>query len=378
MSRWIIQIAGHQIDSRQFGSIKRSSTAHALVEMTHSWMKALDSPGNMVQILLLDFGKAFDRVDHTLLLNKMAALGMPGFLLQWLTVFLTDRRLRVKMGHIESEWRQVNAGVPQGTLLGPILFLFHINDLRTSSDMAKYVDDSTLWEVSSTSDLNRQLQMSADEARDWADSNKMILNCDKTKHMVMCFARKPPTVPPLVLDNVVIERVQHAKLLGVVVSCDLKWQKHVDYVCGKASQRLYFLRMLKRAGVELNDIVRIYTSLVRSVLEYACQVWHTGLTSQQSDQLEAIQRRALRIIHPDKSYNEALGLTKLNTLQDRRTAQAKAFFTDMLRPTHKLHYLIPLPREHGYNLRFSRLNDSIVNTGRFRDSLIQHGLINWQ
>ena len=160
--------------------------------------------------------------------------------------------------------------------------------------------------------------MSANEAGDWAHSNRMILNCDKTKEMLICFARKPPTVPPIRLDNVMIERVQYAKLLG-------KWQKHVDYVCCKGSQRLYFLRMLKRAGVEPNDIVRIYKCLVRSVLEYACQVWHTGLTAQQPDQLEAIQRRALCIAHPDKSYRVALGLTKLYTLQDRRAAQAKAF-----------------------------------------------------
>ena len=102
------------IDSRQFGSINQSSTVHALVEMTHSWLKALDTPGNKVQILLLDFSKAFDRVDHTILLNRMSALGMPGFLVQWLTAFPTDRRLRVKMGNIESEWSRVNAGVPHG------------------------------------------------------------------------------------------------------------------------------------------------------------------------------------------------------------------------------------------------------------------------
>ena len=76
-----MQIAGHHIDSRQYGSIKQSSTVHALVEMTHNWLKALDSPENMVRILVLDFSKAFDRVDHTILLN-MSTLGLPGFLLQ--------------------------------------------------------------------------------------------------------------------------------------------------------------------------------------------------------------------------------------------------------------------------------------------------------
>ena len=106
-------IAGHHIDSCTYGSIKQSSTVHAVVDMIRSWSKALDSRGNMVQILLLDFSKAFDcRVDHTIPLNRMSTLGLPGFLLQWITRFLTNRRMRVKVGNSESEWRQVNAGVP--------------------------------------------------------------------------------------------------------------------------------------------------------------------------------------------------------------------------------------------------------------------------
>ena len=93
-------------------------------------------------------------------------------------------------------------------------------------------------------------------------------------------------LPCIVLDNTEVVRVQQNKLFGVMLSNDLKWQEHVDYVCAKGSQRLYFVRMLKRARVGPKDIVRIYVSLVRSVLEYACQVWHTQLTVQKSDQLE--------------------------------------------------------------------------------------------
>ena len=126
----------------------------------------------------------------------------------------------------------------------------------------------------------------------------------------------------------------------------------MDYVRAKGFQRLYFLRMLKRAGVEPKDPVRICVSLVRSVPECACQVWHTGLTvglqQSQSDQLKALQRRALRIAYPDNSYRESLLLTGLDTSYDRRTALASTFFADMLRPSHNLHHLIiiPLQRAH--------------------------------
>ena len=102
--------------------------------------------------------KAFDRVDHTIVLNEMYTLGLPGLLLQWITRFLTHRGLRVKVGNTESEWRQVNTGVRRA-LSRDLCFLFHINDLRATSDIVKYVDDSTPWEVSAISAQSQHLQL---------------------------------------------------------------------------------------------------------------------------------------------------------------------------------------------------------------------------
>ena len=153
--------------------------------------------------------------------------------------------------------------MPRGTLLRPICFLFHISDLRTTSDIVKYVDNSSLREVSAISAHSQQLQWSANEASGWAAINKMALNCDKTKEMAVCFARGSPAVPPIVLVNTEIVTVQRTKLLGVMLSNDLKWQGHVDCVRAKGFQRLYFRRMLKRAGVGPKNMVRIYVSLVR-------------------------------------------------------------------------------------------------------------------
>ena len=151
-------------------------------------------------------------------------------------------------------------------------------------------------------------------------------------------------------------RVQQTKLLSSYV----KWQGHVDYVCAMESQRLHVLRMLKRAGVGPKDIVRISVSLVRSVLEYACQVWYTGLTVQESDQLEGLQRRALRIAYRDNSCRKSLPLTGLDTLHHRRPALSTIFLADMLKPSCKLHHLISPRNAHRYSLRFSRRNDSVL------------------
>ena len=105
----------------------------------------------------------------------------------------------------------------------------------------------------------------------------------------------------------------------MILTNNLKWQGQIDYVCGKGSSRLYFLRMLRQAGVDPKDIVAIYMALICSILEYACQVWHTGQTAQQSNQLELVQHSALRVAYtyPDHSYRAALRITGLDTLHDR-------------------------------------------------------------
>ena len=118
----------------------------------------------MVRILLLNFSKAFDRFDHKVLMSKMARLGIPNFLIGWLTSFLTGRQQRVKLGEVTSDWTSVIAGVPQGTLMGTVTFLFHINDLHTDCDTVKYVDDSTIWDVCSDRGVGSKLQEAAAQA----------------------------------------------------------------------------------------------------------------------------------------------------------------------------------------------------------------------
>ena len=237
---------------------------------------------------MLDFAKAFDRVGRTTVLKKRANLGLPNFLVRWLTEFLCERRQRVKLGQHLSEWSQVRAGVRQGTLVGPISFLLHINDLQTVVNHVKYVDDSCLWKVCGADGSNSVIQVATDQAVEWSARNLMTINAEKTKEMMISFANKPVAPPPVIVNNTAIERTETVKLLGVVLSNKLDWSDHCAYLHTKGSQRLYLLVLLRRAGVSDHDILRIYTSMIRLVLEYAAPVWHTSLSQEQSERLESV------------------------------------------------------------------------------------------
>ena len=204
---------------------------------------------------------------------------------------------------------------------------------------------------------------------------------DKTKEMLVCFPKDPPppppAVPPIELVKTESVRVQQTKFLGVVLSSDLN--------CILAGTRGLCVRegvstvVFPTYAEESRGRVKGHSQDLRVSGELSTRIRVSGLAhlanSTASDQLEALQRRALRIAYPNNSFRESLLLTELNTSYRRRTASARAFFTDMLRLSCKLYHLIPLQRAHGCNLSFSRLNYSIINTGRVGNLLLD---MDWQ
>ena len=169
---WIARIVMPHIDPYQFGSVKRSSTTHALVHLLHNWLSALEEPNTFIRTCMIDFSKAFDRIDHNILIDKLRLLNVPPVLLNWCASFLRQRQQRVKLQNCTSNWRTINAGVPQGTKLGPLFFLIMVNDLVSQVPLYKYVDDSALSEVVRVGELST-LQTEVDRV------NHAMVNCEQ-------------------------------------------------------------------------------------------------------------------------------------------------------------------------------------------------------
>ena len=226
----------------------------------------------------------------------------------------------VKIDNFQSDWGINNAGVPQGTKLGPILFIIMINDLElasSSTDHWKYVDDVTISESLKKNEVS-VLQSDLNTIERWTVNNNMKLNGKKCKEMIVSFARSENDIPRLLIDGLPLDLVPSFKILGLTMDNKLKWQDNTEALVKKASKRLYIIRILQRCGLPPNDLLLVYFSMVRSILEYACPVWHTMLPKCLKDKIEKVQKRAFRIIYPTRDYEYALNIAQCKRLDDRR------------------------------------------------------------
>jgi len=163
--------------------------------------------------------------------------------------------------------------------------------------------------------------------------------------LIGSISKDPP--PHLMLCGATVDRVTTFKLLGICVSSNLKWADHVDAIVSNAASRVHFLKQLKRAGVPTRDLLHFYTAIVRPVLEYACPVWHSGLTVGQCNAIENIQKRAIRVVYTDSDYEIALIVARMESLKDRREMLMARFFKrQVLSSNALLHYLLPEQRDN--------------------------------
>ena len=230
------------------GFIKNDSTTYQLLKLYHTFCEAVDQ-GKEVRCVFCDISKALDsRVWHRGLLHKLSSIGIKGNVLRWFSSYLSERSQRVVINGQASTWINVQTGVPQGSILGPLLFLHYINDIvnQTNSNIRLFADDTSLYiivesPVTAAQTLNSDLQGIHAWSTDW------VVKFNPAKTLAMTITRKTnsPIHPTLYLDNTPIGETKTHKHLGLYLSSDCTWSEHITYICKTAWQRLNMLRGLK-------------------------------------------------------------------------------------------------------------------------------------
>lgn len=245
--------------------------------------------------MFCDISKAFDRVWHRGLLFKLRQYGINGELLQWLNDYLYNRKQSVVVGSEISSILSLTAGVPQGSALGPLLFLIYVNDIAEHllSVTRLFADDSSL-AVSSNNmqyietTLNQDLQKINDWSRQW------LVNFNPNKTEIMIFPSSVTFRPTLYFNNTKLDFAEHHKHLGLTLSSDLKWHEHIHNITVSATKVLSSMRAVKYK-LKRNTINQIYISYMRPILEYASVVWD-GCTEYEKRSLELLQFEAARVV----------------------------------------------------------------------------------
>ena len=304
------------LNSSQHGFLKARSCLTNMLCFLEEITKWIDV-GSPVDIIYLDFQKGFDKVPHQRLLLKLKAHCIGDSITDWIEQWLTDRRQRVVVDGEVSNWKSVLSGVPQGSVLGPILFLIYINDLDDSitSNVLKFADDTKLFRKVNTDGDKQHLQNDLDRLVKWSEKWQMLFNFGKCKclHTGHGNLNVNYKMGATVLGTTIKE-----KDLGVTISADMKVSEQCGIAASKGNQILGLIRRnITYKGKKL--IIPLYKAIVRPHLEYCIQAWRP-YRKKDIDTLERIQRRATKMIPElrDLSYEERLKECSLTTLETRR------------------------------------------------------------
>ncbi|PIK35151.1 putative RNA-directed DNA polymerase from mobile element jockey-like [Apostichopus japonicus] len=287
------------LSAKQHAFRKYHSCETQLVSVINEWASSLDQR-KQVDVFILDFEKAFDTVPHELLKSKLYTMGVSHQVLCWVDAFLSDREQSVVVNGSRSNPSKVTSGVPQGSVLGPILFLAYINDIgnAVSSGVRLFADDCVCYRVIDDVSDGHQLQEDINILGQWAKDWGMSFQPVKCNIMTITRKRKP-VIFNYMLNGVHLVKVDCVKYLGIHITSDLNWGKHIQNVCNKGNRILGVLRR-NLSPCSKDAKLAAYKGLLLPVLEYASSVWDPHQAFLQHN-LENIQRRAARFIASDYS-----------------------------------------------------------------------------
>lgn len=328
----LLQSFEHVIITRQHGFTGGRSTTTNLFIYINKVLNAMDS-GNCVHSIYTDFSKAFDRVDHDILMHKLSNYGVGGSALSWIHSYLTGRRLQVRVdGHLSFEYI-VTSGVPQGSHLGPVLFNIFINDIGNNiiSDHLLYADDLKIFRpIASMSDI-LILQHDIDSLGNWCLVNNLDLNINKCAAITFTRSHSPIPAKYKLKDQEIIE-VDEIKDLGIIVDNKLSFSKHIDRITSKGFKTLGFILRNSKDFNNPYSVTRLFQSLVLPILEYGSVIW-SPYTNASIDKVEKVQRKfckslAYKLSSSTHTYStdEIYQSFRINKLSARRQVADLSFY----------------------------------------------------
>ena len=289
----------HILYEFQYGFRKGHSTSHALIEIADKIKLAIDDK-ELICGIFLDLSKAFDTVDNKILLSKLDHYGIRGSAFNLLKSYLTDRKQYVQIGKHKSEHLQINCGVPQGSVIGPLLFILYINDLHKACSLGHlriFADDTTVFfRCSTKEEITSKGTQIMSQLNTWFKANKLTLNSGKSTFIVFRSNKNPTTNLPekINFDNTSIVRSGSSKYLGVTLDEHVTWNQHITEVCNKL-KRYFKLFYSIRNYVNSNQVKIIYYAFIYSRIKYGISTF--GFTdNNKMKQMQVLQNKLLKVL----------------------------------------------------------------------------------
>ncbi|CAH2105396.1 unnamed protein product [Euphydryas editha] len=311
------------IPLEQHGFMLKRSTLTNLSVFTNFVHTAMDKQ-QQVDVIYTDFQKAFDRVDHVILLQKLQALGIKGDLHRWFCSYISKRQQAVVIGSARSDFVHATSGVPQGSLLGPLLYNAYLYDIYRCFKYSRFLlfaDDKKIYKAINKISDCVELQHDLNNLSNFYKENKIIVNIKKT--VSITFSRKVKNIEFVYyIDNNPIQKVNSVRDLGIQLDHKLLMTEHIEFITDKAYKQLGYIKRVCKTFTDVESIKMLYFSYVRSVLEYCCSIWSPNY-SKYKNKLEAIQKHFLRFLcfvdfREYKNYTETCKHYKMETLEIRR------------------------------------------------------------
>ena len=366
------------------GFKKGDSTINQLMHLIHNIYQSLDNDEDICAVFL-DASRAFDRIWHDGLLYKLRHIGINGDILAWIKSYLEHRKIKVNLQGATSDTLHITAGVPQGSILGPLLFLIYINDIVDNlySYPFLYADDTAIImpidcenPATSFSLINKDLE----QLHKWAEQWYMVYNPDKTVYMIISNKRNRTNYPTPVMNNIFLTEVTTHKHLGMKLTNNMSWEPHIDSKINEANKIIGTMWSLNRF-IPRRSLEDVYLTFVRPIIEYGCTLYD-NCSVYLKKRLENTQRRAALACTRAYSHTQhdillsEVGWERLDTRREYLKLCTFYKIVNNLSPQY-LHILLPPIRNTTYNLRRNMIPAIPTRLTQFTNSFFPKTITKW-